>query len=214
MDVAKVRGIAASPTVSGWAEKIQSGDLDDRKDAVEQLSNAGPDDVAVVAPALIGALKDREVSVRNEAVLALGHYLAAALKSQGSAVADPSRAAASGLIEVIKNDGDNSVRASAAFAMASLYRAMRDAGIKPDQSRVDDPIDPKNMARAFSTVIEHDPATRLAMLGTYQSLGPIGEPAPLRSWPRSKIHHRRSGPRHCRRYLSSPAARIRQSRCS
>ncbi len=108
-----------------------------------------------------------------------GHYLAGALKSRGGTLADQSRAAASGLIEVIKNDGDNSVRASAAFAAASLHRAIRDAGIKPDQSRVDDPIDPKTMARAFNTVIKHDPTTRLAMLGTYQSLGPIGEPAPL-----------------------------------
>ena len=124
MDVAQVRGIAAPPTVSGWVDKIQSGDLDDRKDAIEKLSNAGPDDVAPVAPALEGALKDRVVSVRSEAVLALGHYLAAAVKSRGSALADQCRAAAAGLIEVIKDDGDNSVRASAAFAAASLYRAI------------------------------------------------------------------------------------------
>ncbi len=167
-----------APTVGGLVDKIQSGDVDDRKEAIQNLSTAGPDDAALVAPALIGALQDREVSVRNEAVLALGHYLAGALKSRGGTLADQSRAAASGLIEVIKNDGDNSVRASAAFAAASLYRAIRDAGIKPDQSRVDDPIDPKTMARAFNTVIKHDPTTRLAMLGTYQSLGPIGEPAP------------------------------------
>ncbi len=167
-----------APTVSGWVDKIQSGDLDDRKDAIDKLSNAGPDDVALVAPALEGALKDRVVSVRSEAVLALGHYLAAAVKSRGSALADQCRAAAAGLIEVIKDDGDNGVRASAAFAAASLYRAMHDAGIKPDQSRPDDPIDPRTMARAFNLVIEHDPANRLAMLGTYQSLGPIGEPAP------------------------------------
>jgi len=121
------------PTISTWVDKLQSSDTDDRKDAIEKLSNAGPDAVASVAPALIGALKDPKVSVRNEAVLALGHYLAGALKSRGSALTDQSRAAASGLIEVIKNDGDNSVRASAAFAVATLHRALRDAGINPDK---------------------------------------------------------------------------------
>jgi HEAT repeat protein len=166
------------PTISTWVDKLQSRETDDRKYAVQELSNAGADHVAIVAPALIGALKDREVSVRNEAALALGFYVAAALKKQGGVLTDQSRAAASGLIEVIKNDADNSVRASAAFAVVALHRALRDAGINPDQSRADDPIDPKTMARAFNTVLEHDPATRLAILASYQSLGQIGEPAP------------------------------------
>jgi HEAT repeat protein len=166
------------PTISSWADKLGSGDSDERKDAIEKLSNADPADVASVTPALIGALKDKENSVRNEAALALGHYLVGALKSQGKAQADQCRAAASGLIDVIKNDGDNSVRSSAAFAAASLSRALRDAGVKPDQSRADDPIDPRTMVRAFNTVLEHDPATRIAMLGNYKGLGKIAEPAP------------------------------------
>ena len=136
-------------------------------------------DAALVAPALIGALKDREKSVRSEAVLALGRYLAGALKTRGKALADECRAAASGLIEVITNDGDNSVRASAAFAAAiALSRDARQPASNRTKSRADDPIDPKTIARAFNTVLEHDPATRLAMLGNYKSLGQIGEPAP------------------------------------
>jgi len=166
------------PTISTWADRLQSGDLDEREDAIEKLGTAGAEDVVAVAPALIGALKDPEIPVRNEAALALGHYVARAVKSRGSAVTDQARAAAGGLIDVIKNDGSNSVRASAAFAMASLCRALRAAGINPDQSRADDPIDPRTIARAFNTVLEHDPATRVAMLGNYQGLGQIDEPAP------------------------------------
>jgi len=172
------QGSRRPPTTSGWVEKLRFGDLDTRKDAIQELSTAGADDVTSVAPALIGALEDPDDSVRNEAVLALGRYLVAALKARGAAVSEQARAAATGLIEVIKEDGDGSTRASAAFAAASLLRALKDAGIKPDQSRADDPIDPRTMLRAFNAALARDPESRLALLAPYQSLGQIDEPAP------------------------------------
>jgi HEAT repeat protein len=131
-----------------------------------------------VAPALVGALKDREASVRSEAALSLGRYLIAASKSQGAALNEQARAAAAGLIEMIRQDGDSSARASAAFAAASLVRALRDAGLKADKSNGDDPIDPRAMVKAFNAALEQDPASRLALLVPYQNLGPIDEPAP------------------------------------
>lgn len=166
------------PTTSTWVEKLQSGDADDRKYAIQELTRASADDAQSVVPALLEALKDPKSSVRNEAVLALGQFLARALKDRGSVLSEQCRAGATALLEVIKSDGDNSVRASAAFALASLHRALAAPGIKPDRSRADDPLDPRTMARAFNTMLDHDPANRLAMLVPYESLGEIGEPAP------------------------------------
>jgi HEAT repeat protein len=167
-----------APTVKTWVEKLQSGDSDERKYAIQELSSAGDAEADSVAPALVAALHDRESSVRNEAVLALGRYVGAAVKKRGTGLADQGRAAAAGLLELITSDGDDSVRASAAYSVASLHSALADSGVKPDRSRAEDPIDPKIMAKAFNTFLEGNPANRLAILVPYLSLGPIGEPAP------------------------------------
>jgi HEAT repeat protein len=166
------------PTASTWVEKLQSGDPDERKYAIQELSAASRADAESVAPALIGAFGDPAKSVRNEAVLALGSYLAATAKDRGSALTDQYRTAASRLLDVVKGDSDSSVCASAAFAVATLHRALGEAGIKPDQSQEPDSIDPKTMAHAFNTVLARDPSIRHAILVPYEHLGPIGEPAP------------------------------------
>jgi predicted negative regulator of RcsB-dependent stress response len=69
-----------APTVKTWVEKLQSGDADERKYAIQELSSAGDAEADSVAPALVAALHDRESSVRNEAVLALGRYVGTAVK--------------------------------------------------------------------------------------------------------------------------------------
>jgi HEAT repeat protein len=166
------------PTADTWVEKLQSGDPDDRMFAIQELSSVSAEHAEKVAPALTAALSDRESPVRNEAVLALGRYMVAAVKSRGSALTDQSRAAAGALIGVIKNDGDSSVRASAAFAVSTLRRALAEAGIHADAKRGDDPIDPKMLAKAFDTALERDPKSRMAFLVPYEGLGPIGQPAP------------------------------------
>jgi len=74
------------PTVGTWVEKLQSGDADDRRYAIQELSNFGGEHAEAVAPALIKVLGDRKPSVRNEAALALGRYLADAVKHRGSAL--------------------------------------------------------------------------------------------------------------------------------
>jgi len=167
-----------APTPSAWLGQAQSGDSDERRYAVSELGSARAIDSLTVVPALIGALNDREASVRNEAALALWRYLAEALKVRGAAMIKQVRAAAISLIEVIKQDGDNTVRASAAFAAASLLRELKDAGIEPDNSSADDPIDPRTLVKAFNAVLERDPATRLSLLVSYRRLGQIDEPAP------------------------------------
>ena len=131
-----------------------------------------------MVPALIEALKDREAAVRNEAALALWRYMAEAFKSRGGAMISQIRAAAISLIEVVKHDRDTSVRASAAFAAASLLREFKDAGIESSNSSADDPIDPKTLVKAISAVLESDPAARLGLLAAIRRLGPIDQPPP------------------------------------
>jgi len=166
------------PTAKTWIGQLQARDADDRKNAVLELSNTGAADVASVTPALIGALGDPDASVRFEAALALGHCLAAALKVRGAGLTELSRTALTALMAVLERDGDLSVRGSAASAAAELVGGLADAGVKPDQSKTDDPIDPRTMAKAFNAALERNPATRVSVLVPYRRLGPLDEPAP------------------------------------
>jgi len=167
-----------TPTTSAWIGQAQSGYSDERRYAVSELGSAPAIDFAAVVPVLIGALNDREASVRNEAALALWRYFAEALKARGLGIIDQVRAAATSLIAVINRDGDDSVRASAAFAAASLLRELKDAGIEPPVPMADDPIDPKTLIKTFNAVLARDPAARLSLLVSYRRLGQIDEPAP------------------------------------
>ncbi len=169
---------ARTPTAATWIAQAQSGNADQRRYAVSELGSAHPIDLLTVAPALIGALNDREAAVRNEAALALWRYVAETLKARGSSMINELRAAAVSLIEVVKQDGDNGVRASAAFAAASLVRELKDAGVELGQFRADDPIDPRTLVKVISAVLERDPAARLGLLVAIRRLGPIDEPAP------------------------------------
>jgi len=146
--------------------------------AVQELSRTGAEDVNMVIPALIGALQDRKASVRNEAALALGHCLEAALNVRGAGLSGQARTVAAALMAILERDGDLSVRASAAFAAASLICALKKAGINPDQSKSDDPIDPRTITKAFDAALARDPAARLVILTPYQRLGPIDDGAP------------------------------------
>lgn len=166
------------PTTKTWIEQLGALDCDDRKQAVEELGGAGAGDLTAVMSALTTALEDGDASVRSEAALAMGRCLAAALEARGSALIERARDGITCLTAVLEHDGDMGVRASAAFASAGLVRAALAAGIKPDPSKNDDPIDPKILAKAFIAAIKRDPATRLTFLVPYEMLGPQDEPAP------------------------------------
>jgi len=167
-----------TPTTSTWLRKARSANPDERRYAVSELGTALAIDTMTVVPALVAALQDRDASVRNEAALALWRYSSEALKMRGQSMIHQCRAAALGLIDVIKQDNDSGVRASAAFAAASLLRDVEDAGIEPDDRAADDPIDPRTLVKALSAVLERDPKARLGLLVCYPRLGQIDEPAP------------------------------------
>src|SRR5262249_59382256 len=56
--------------VSHWLGELRQGDAKARKKAVQALGHVGKSDPAALA-AVIGAVQDREVSVRSEAIVAL-----------------------------------------------------------------------------------------------------------------------------------------------
>ena len=70
---------------------------------------------------------------------------------------DQCRAALAALIAVIERDADLGVRASAAFAAADLLRGLRTAGIKPNESNFNDPIDSTTLAKTLNASLEREP---------------------------------------------------------
>jgi HEAT repeat protein len=166
------------PTTSELIDQAQSGDTAERRAAVLGLSRERTSDLVAVVLALIGALADPEASVRNDAAVALGQYLVAVSKDGGQASIVLARAGASSLIKVLKEDHDSSVRASAAFAVTSLLRGLKECRINSGESMPGDSIDPRTTIKALGEVLERDPAARPALLFCFHDLGPIDGPAP------------------------------------
>jgi HEAT repeat protein len=131
-----------------------------------------------VIPAITDALKDQVAPVRNEAALALSRYLAECLKKRGSGMIEQFRSAVTSLIEAVRQDGDSTVRASAAFATASLVHEIKDAGFDWANARGEDPLDPRTLVKVLDAVLEREPEARLSLLVSYRRLGPVDEPAP------------------------------------
>ncbi len=94
--------------VSHWVELLQgSNDAKSRKEAAFKLGNVGPTDPTSL-PALAGALKDRDPSVRCEVILALVKFGAA------------SRDIFPALTDIREHDRDPKVRSYAAKALEKL----------------------------------------------------------------------------------------------
>jgi HEAT repeat protein len=165
-----------STAVSPWLAQARSGNSEERRYAISMLGSARPIDFQTVLPAIVEALHDRASSVRNEAALALWRYLAESLKTRGSAMIGDLRLATRSLIVVIEQDSDPGVRATAAFAAASLLRELTDLGITP--SRPGDPLNRKTLAEVISTTLERDLTLRQSLLVPFSRLGPLDEPAP------------------------------------
>ena len=94
--------------VSHWVESLRdSNDAKLRKEAAFKLGNVGPTDPATL-PALSGALKDRDPTVRCEVILALMKFGAAARDTLPT------------LTEIRDHDRDPKVRSYAAKALEKL----------------------------------------------------------------------------------------------
>jgi HEAT repeat protein len=100
---------STQPTMAGkkWADALRDPDVRIRKRAAFTLGNIGSSDPAAF-PALVGALKDRDASVRCEAILALLKF--------GPDASD----ALPALNEVCQKDTDANVRAYAAKAVEKI----------------------------------------------------------------------------------------------
>lgn len=180
------------PTMtSEWIAQAQSRNPEERRYAISKLGNARAIEFETVLPAITSGLEDPVAAVRNEAALALWRYLAESIKHRGGAMIAQLRSETKKLIDLVEHDRDPAVRATAAFAAASLLHELRDIGIvtagsatgnpldpKSVGSAADDPLDPKTVLAVFNAVLKRDPAARLSLLVSYRRLGPFDEPAP------------------------------------
>jgi HEAT repeat protein len=94
-------------TVAQWIELLKSRNADQRDKAAHALTTFGPQAKAAV-PALAEALKDSETYVRQRAAFALGQI------GPGAASALPA------LADVLRNDKQELVRVTAAYAMGRI----------------------------------------------------------------------------------------------
>jgi HEAT repeat protein len=99
--------VAGGKPVSYWAAALHDPDPRQRKKAVFKLGNVGPMD-ATVFPALRAALRDRDASVRCEAILAILKF------------GPDAKEAIPDLTGVQQHDGDGKVRSYAAKALEKI----------------------------------------------------------------------------------------------
>ncbi len=100
--------MAGGKPVSHWVEELQtSPDTKVRKEAAFKLGNVGPSDPTAF-PALVGALKDRDASVRAEVIRSVVKF------ESGAAEAVPA------LTELREHDPDPKVRTNAKKALEKL----------------------------------------------------------------------------------------------
>jgi HEAT repeat protein len=140
----------ANSPVNGWVRALNRDDAGDRVVAARELGAAGPEDLGVAVPALVAALRDEDVAVRLEAVLALGFAGAAA--SRAAPGGPEARASASALIGALK-DRNAGVRA---MAVRSLYTVLEASGASA-------PCDPEGVEQALAVALkDRDAEVRVA----------------------------------------------------
>ncbi len=152
---------------------IKDGKPDEKKPPPQRLLESSPDEIDLVVPALVGALQDKDAPVRAEATLAIGQFVCSAAPAHPKGLGDQARAAANGLLVALKNDTDPIVRASAAFALASMRQALIKAGLSSDKSLESDPIKRETLFAALDEALQQDLPNRLPLIDAIERLGPL-----------------------------------------
>jgi HEAT repeat protein len=167
-----------TPSTLDWVHTLRTGGDDARKLAADRLATARAVDAGYVIPALVGALSDGAATIRLEAVLALGQYLASTVPVLGDQILQETGIAGVKLVELIKTDPDSSVRSQAARALGSLLRGLAEATIPLEKLPSDTPIDRAAVVAAVDSALQKDPASRQALMAAFLDLGPTDLAAP------------------------------------
>jgi HEAT repeat protein len=165
-------------TTADFVKMLGARSAAERIAAAVQLGMASPADVAIVAPALVQALSDSDAKVRSQAAISLGLYLGGPTASSGNTIAAPARNAANALLAAIEHDAHPHARATAVYALASLLRNLRAAGLKPDPVIPADPFSAPVIVSALDRALERDAANRLAYLLAFDCVETARLPAP------------------------------------
>jgi HEAT repeat protein len=164
-------------TTRDWIQAIDTGDLDDRRLALQKLELAKPDEIDLVIAASTRALSDPQAPIRVEAALVLARFAAPSSPGQSPDV-KRARSIAKRLLEAFQSDQDASVRTTAASGLATIYSALVKAGIRASDFPESDPLRPETLVAAFDKELERDPAIRLALAAALERLGSLSMPAP------------------------------------
>jgi HEAT repeat protein len=165
-------------TTSDWIRALDSGDRGERAHALRNLAPSNPAEMDTAITAATRALSDPEAPVRVEAAVALARFGAANSPGSESPDVDRARSIARSLLDAFQRDQDAGVRASAAFALASIYRAVARMGKPAADSAEPDPLKPETLVAAFDTQLQRDPANRISLIAPLEQLGPLSMPAP------------------------------------
>jgi HEAT repeat protein len=108
----------------------------------------------------------------------LGQY--GTRSNQGAQAVDAgvARDIARALVEVLDQDQDPGVRASAAYALSFLGASVVKTGVGPGEPAERDPLGPASLVAAFNQALERDPSSRLPLADAIERLGPVPLPAP------------------------------------
>jgi HEAT repeat protein len=164
-------------TTRDWIRAFDTGDLDDRRLALQKLELAKPDEIDLVIAASTRALSDRQAPVRVEAALVLARFATPSSPGQ-SADVNRARSIAKRLFEAFQSDQDASVRTTAATGLGTIYSALVKARIRASDFPESDPLRPETLVAAFDKELERDPANRIALVVALERLGSLSMPAP------------------------------------
>ena len=173
MGMAILGGVRPAAKRTRLARSIKDGRLDEKKRAAQRLLESSPDEIDLVVPALVGGASGQRRSgprrgdPRDRSVRLFGR----AAHPRG--LGDQARAAANGLLGALKNDTDPIVRASAAFALASMRQALIKAGLSSDKSLESDPIKRETLFAALDEALQQDLPNRLPLIDAIERLGPL-----------------------------------------
>jgi HEAT repeat protein len=165
-------------TTSDWVRALRSDIRDDRRFALRSLQPSEPADIELAVAAATHALKDPEALVRVEASVALARFVTR--PGAGARAPDVKLATRIGvcLLDAFQHDTDAGARVSAAFGLASIYRALDRAGLRTGDSPETGPLAAHTLVAAFDAELARAPANRVSLLAALERLGRVPMTAP------------------------------------
>jgi HEAT repeat protein len=164
-------------TATDLIRLLDTGRLEERRDAARRLVMAATSESESVIAALLLSLEDPSWEVRADAVGSLGAYLATAISNRGQALLNSSRGVANlervgeGLLDSLTDDDDAEVRVSAASALSLIRNKLDSVTGSGTTSSQPASLAHGTLVAALDAALQRDPANRRGLM---LSLGMVG----------------------------------------